>query len=166
MPIRRPSSRASSNEAGNYLPDELTRLSPSCHSIASYRTITIWAIRSTRLNLVVLAAKVQQNHFDFAAIAGIDGRRCIGYGDGVLQRQAAARAHLRFVARWQLNGQSVASRGRPPVPFPTPWSGRVKIARWRICGREPARSGVSAMDSNPRKSINRSKLVKVVYLYG
>ena len=64
------------------------------------------------MDRVGLAAQVQQNHAHLAAIARVDGAGRVGHGDGVLQRQAAARPHLRFVARGQLDGQAGRHQAR------------------------------------------------------
>jgi thymidylate synthase ThyX len=58
------------------------------------------------MDLVVLTTQIEQNHFDLAPVSRIDGGRRVRHGDGMLQREAAARADLRFVTRRQLNGQA------------------------------------------------------------
>jgi hypothetical protein len=55
---------------------------------------------------VRLAAQIQQNHAQFAAITGVDGARRIGHGDGVLQRQPATRTHLRLIPRRDFHCQT------------------------------------------------------------
>ena len=56
--------------------------------------------------LVILFSEVQQDHADFAAIAGIDGGRTVRQRNGVFERQAAARADLRLMAGRQLNREA------------------------------------------------------------
>jgi hypothetical protein len=55
---------------------------------------------------VILRAEVEQNDADLTAIAGIDGCRAVGQGDGVLERETAAGADLRFTAGRQLHGET------------------------------------------------------------
>ena len=43
---------------------------------------------------------------DFAAVAGVDGRRAVGQRDRVLQRKSAPRTNLRLVARRKLDRES------------------------------------------------------------
>ena len=64
------------------------------------------------MHLVGLAAEVQQNDADLAAIAGVDGGGAVGQRDRVLQRQTAAGADLRLVAGRQLDRQSGGHRPR------------------------------------------------------
>jgi len=58
------------------------------------------------VDLVCLAALVQQDHPDFAPVARVDGGRAVGQCDCVFQCQAAARADLRLVARRQFDAQA------------------------------------------------------------
>ena len=49
---------------------------------------------------------IEDDHPDFAAIAGVDGSRRIGQSDVVLQRQSATGANLRLESRRQLQKYS------------------------------------------------------------
>jgi CubicO group peptidase (beta-lactamase class C family) len=59
-----------------------------------------------RMDRVSVAPQIQQDYTKLAAISGVDRPRRVGHGDGVLQRQAAARTHLGFVPRRNLHHQS------------------------------------------------------------
>lgn len=61
---------------------------------------------------VGLSPEVQENDLDFTAITGVDGPRRVRQGNGVLQRQAAARPDLGFVARRDLDGETSGHRHR------------------------------------------------------
>lgn len=49
---------------------------------------------------------VDEQHFDFTAVVGIDGAGAIEDGDAVFEGEAAARPHLRFIPFGQFNEQS------------------------------------------------------------
>ncbi len=57
------------------------------------------------MDLIGRGSEVEQNHVNLAAIAGVDGGRRVGKGDGVFEREAAARADLRFEARREFDGE-------------------------------------------------------------
>src|SRR5205807_322970 len=61
---------------------------------------------------VRLAAEVQKNDADFAAITRVDGAGRIRHSDGVLQGQTAARTHLRFVTGRRLDSQAGGYQAR------------------------------------------------------
>ena len=58
------------------------------------------------MNGIRLAAQIQEDDAQFSAIAGVNGARGVGNGDGMLERQSAARPHLGFVARRHFDGQA------------------------------------------------------------
>lgn len=49
---------------------------------------------------------IDQQHFDFTAVVGIDGTRTVEHGDAVFEGEAAARPYLRFIPFGQFNEQS------------------------------------------------------------
>src|SRR5581483_2596631 len=61
-----------------------------------------------------IAPEVQQDHANFSAITRIDGAGGVRHGDGVSQREPAARADLRFVARRQLDREPGGHQARHP----------------------------------------------------
>ena len=54
----------------------------------------------------VLLREVYQYHANLAAVVGVNGARTVEDGDALLQRQAAAGAHLGFVACGQLHEET------------------------------------------------------------
>lgn len=65
----------------------------------------------TGLYAVGFAAEIQQNDFDFAAVAGINGGWSIRQRNRVTERQTAARANLCFKAWRELDGQTSGNKG-------------------------------------------------------
>src|SRR5262245_54508551 len=53
-----------------------------------------------------LAAEIDQDDADLAAVVGIDGARRVEHGDARLQREAGAWPHLRFESAGQRYGDS------------------------------------------------------------
>src|SRR3546814_3544160 len=56
-----------------------------------------------------LAAEVDQQHLQFAAIVAVDGAGRVDHGDAVPAGEAGARPHLRLVAVRQGNGEARTS---------------------------------------------------------
>ena len=67
-----------------------------------------------RVDRVRLAPEIQQDDADLAAIARVDRAGRVRHRDRVLQRQAAARPHLRFIPGRQLDRQSGRHQARRP----------------------------------------------------
>lgn len=58
------------------------------------------------VDLVGLAAEVDEDDFDFAAVAGVNGAGAVGDADGVFEGEAGAGADLRFETGGKLNGKA------------------------------------------------------------
>ena len=102
--------------------------------------------------------RLDRNHADLAAVIGIDSARAVEHRDPVLQRQARARSHLRFITGRQGKGDSgrdqrrvrpaVASPARrPPRPdrarrFPP---SRSRVVAVPPCGRRITSTGTNAL---------------------
>ena len=93
-----------------------------------------------------LAAVIDQDDFDLAAIVGVDRARRVQDGDAVLQREAGARAHLAFEAsrdrERDAGGDGVNGAGRDrhlfgcdEVGAAAPAVARAGGFRPRPCGR-------------------------------
>ena len=71
-------------------------------------------MRSPRADRERLAAEIDQQHHDLAAIVGVDGAGAVEHGDAMLEREARARAHLRLVAGGSSSAKPVGTSARAP----------------------------------------------------
>lgn len=64
------------------------------------------------VNGIRFPAQIQQNYANFAPVSWVDGARRVGHGDGMLQGETAARTHLRFISRWNLQREAGGHQAR------------------------------------------------------
>jgi len=108
-------------------------------------------------NRIVGAAEVEHDHADLAAVAGIDGAEV--NGDRVLERESAARPHLRLMTRRQFDGDASGNALRDARREHHSLEGAeietgVFIGAMRIAGQDGVRVQPLYSDSHAYRMIN------------